>query len=193
MTARKSWNEYLWILTVLYFFLGFFNILFAWMGMGCFLTPLLLSLSKKGKLYCNEYCGRGQLFTLLGDKCKLSAYRETPSFLRTKWFRYGFLTFFMLTFINMLYLTYLVFSNAYSVEDSLTLLWVFKLPWNWAIRTDVSPWITQFSVGLYGIMMTSLLLGITSMLLFKPRSWCAYCPVGTMTQIIAKLIYRGKH
>ncbi|MBP9627480.1 MAG: 4Fe-4S binding protein [Synergistaceae bacterium] len=163
------------------------------MGMGCFLTPLLLSLSKKGKVYCNKFCGRGQLFTLLGDKYKLSAYRETPSFLRSHWFRYGFLAFFMLTFVNMLYLTYLVFSNTYSVEESLTLLWVFSLPWNWAIRTDVSPWITQFSVGLYGIMMTSLLLGITSMLLFKPRSWCAYCPVGTMTQIIAKLMYRGKH
>jgi hypothetical protein len=25
------------------------------------------------------------------------------------------------------------------------------------------------------------------MLLFKPRSWCVYCPMGTMTQGICKL------
>ena len=24
------------------------------------------------------------------------------------------------------------------------------------------------------------------MLLFKPRSWCVYCPMGTMTQLICK-------
>jgi len=24
------------------------------------------------------------------------------------------------------------------------------------------------------------------MVLFKPRSWCVYCPMGTMTQLICK-------
>ena len=24
------------------------------------------------------------------------------------------------------------------------------------------------------------------MILFKPRSWCVYCPMGTMTQLICK-------
>ena len=25
-----------------------------------------------------------------------------------------------------------------------------------------------------------------AMVLFKPRSWCVYCPMGTMTQLICK-------
>lgn len=36
------------------------------------------------------------------------------------------------------------------------------------------------------IMLTSTVLGLVTMLLFKPRSWCVYCPMGTMTQLICK-------
>ena len=36
-------------------------------------------------------------------------------------------------------------------------------------------------------MLTSLLLGLIVMLLYKPRTWCTFCPMGTMTQGICKL------
>ena len=36
-------------------------------------------------------------------------------------------------------------------------------------------------------MLTSLLLGLIVMVLYKPRTWCAFCPMGTMTQGICKL------
>ena len=35
-------------------------------------------------------------------------------------------------------------------------------------------------------MLTSLLLGLIVMVLYKPRTWCAFCPMGTMTQGICK-------
>lgn len=35
-------------------------------------------------------------------------------------------------------------------------------------------------------MLTSTVLGLVTMALFKPRSWCVYCPMGTMTQLICK-------
>ena len=41
---QKAWNEYLWIWTILYFSLGFFNILFAWLGMIDFMVPMLLAI-----------------------------------------------------------------------------------------------------------------------------------------------------
>lgn len=31
------------------------------------------------------------------------------------------------------------------------------------------------------------ILGIIMIVLFKPRSWCIYCPMGTMTQMICKM------
>lgn len=36
MSKRNHWYDYLWVLTALYLALGFFNILFAWLGLLCF-------------------------------------------------------------------------------------------------------------------------------------------------------------
>lgn len=184
--GKKSVFEYMWIVSVLYLLLGFFNILFAWLGMICFIVPLVMSLAGKGKSYCNNYCGRGQLFNLLGNKHKLSRGKDIPKFIRSKAFRYGFLAFFLTMFSNMFFYTVLVFREQESVRQVITLLWTFKLPWNWVNISGVTPWVAQYAYGFFSLMLTSTILGIITMLLYKPRSWCVYCPMGTMTQIISK-------
>lgn len=55
---KKKWSDYLWIASLLNLFLGLFHILFAWLGLICFLVPLLLAVGKGEKSYCNHYCGR---------------------------------------------------------------------------------------------------------------------------------------
>ncbi|MGE4284733.1 MAG: 4Fe-4S binding protein [Clostridia bacterium] len=189
---KKFWYEYLYIASAAYMLLGIFNILFAWLGIICFAVPLVISLVGGGKTYCNKYCGRGQLFYLLGTKYKLSRNKPMPSFLKTKWFRYGFLSFFMIMFGNMIFSTYLVFAGANSLKEVVTLFWTWRLPWHWVNTSFVSPWIAQFAFGFYSIMLTSTLLGLATMLLYKPRSWCVYCPMGTMTQGICKLKHNHK-
>jgi polyferredoxin len=92
----------------------------------------------------------------------------------------------MTMFLMMLHSTWLVFTGA-TLREAVTLLWVFKLPWQWASTDKANPWVVQFAFGFYGVMLTSTLLGLVTMLLFKPRSWCVYCPMGTMTQSICKL------
>ena len=186
MKTKKHWYDYLWIAELIYFSLGFFNILFAWVGLCMFFIPLVLALAGWDKAYCNRYCGRGQLFALLGGRLKLSRYRGVPGWLRSRFFRYGFLVFFMVMFCNMLHVTWLVFSGAENLRQVVTLLWVFKLPWHWAYSGTVTPWVAQFAFGFYSIMITSTVLGLISLLLWKPRSWCVYCPMGTMTQFICK-------
>lgn len=184
----KKWYDYLWILSSTYLILGFFNILFAWLGLLCFFVPLILTIIKGNKVYCNRYCGRGQLFDVLGNKLKLSRQKSIPAFLRSNWFRYGFLTFFMFMFFNMIFTTYLVFAGSKNLKEVVTLIWTFRLPWDFAYQTNsISPWIAQFAFGFYSVMLTSTVLGIITMALFKPRSWCVYCPMGTMTQGICKL------
>lgn len=186
---KKSVIDYMWLLSTAYLILGLFNILFAWLGVLCFLIPLIISLSGKGKTYCNTYCGRGQLLDLMGNKLKLSRQKSIPYFLKSKWFRYGFLTFFMTMFVLMLSNTYLVFTGATELKEVIKILWTFKLPWNWVNTSMVSPWIAQFAFGFYSMMLTSTILGIITMLLYKPKSWCVYCPMGTMTQLISKAKY----
>ena len=186
---KKKWYDYLWIVSASYLILGFFHILFAWIGLLCFFIPLLLAIFGGDKLYCNRYCGRGQLFDLLGNKFHLSRKKDIPGFLRSKWFRYGFLIFFFIMFFQMLFNTYLVFQGTNSLKEAVTLLWTFRLPWNWAYHGTAAPWVAQFAFGFYSVMLTSTVLGLVTMALFKPRSWCVYCPMGTMTQTICKAKY----
>ena len=44
---KKKRSDYLWIASLLYLFLGLFHILFAWLGLICFLVPLLLAKEKR--------------------------------------------------------------------------------------------------------------------------------------------------
>lgn len=188
---KKKWYQYLWIAELLYLALGFFNILFAWLGMIFFALPLLFAIISGNKLYCNRYCGRGQLLGILGGRLRLSRNAAPPRFLRTRAFRFCFLAFFMTMFGLMLFSTYKVFSGA-PLQQTITLLWSFKLPWQWVNVDYVSPWIAQFAFGFFSVMLTSTILGLVTMVLFRPRSWCVYCPMGTMTQGICQLRYKNQ-
>lgn len=188
MRTKKRWYDYLWIFSTVYLILGFVNILFAWIGLICFFVPLGISIIKGNKAYCNKYCGRGQLFDLLGNKLGLSRKKDIPGFIKSSWFRYGFLIFFLVMFANMLFSTYLVFAGATDMKEVVKLLWTLRLPWHFAYHgTLFAPWVAQFAFGFYSVMLTSTVLGLVTMLLFKPRSWCVYCPMGTMTQGICRL------
>ncbi len=85
----------------------------------------------------------------------------------------------------MLFVTYLVFKDINSLKEVITLFWTFKLPWNFIDYSYVATWIVQFAFGFYSMMLTSTILGIITMILYKPNSWCVYCPMGTMTQIVS--------
>lgn len=124
---KQKWYAYLWLAELLYWVLGLCNILFAWLGLLFFVIPLFVAIIGGSKAYCNRYCGRGQLFELLGRKWKLSCSRTPPKFLHSRWFRYGFLAFFLTMFCLMLFSTYQVFTGA-PLKQTVTLLWTIKLP-----------------------------------------------------------------
>lgn len=189
---KKHWYDYLWIWSIVYFALGFFNILFAWLGLIDFFLPILLAVFGGNKFFCNNLCGRGQLFMLLEGKKKCSRGKPTPKWMGSTWFRYGFLIFFLAMFLNMLFQTYLVAAGAESLKEAIKLFWTFRVPWGWTYSVGWVPdWVAQFSFGFYSVMLTSLLLGLIVMVLYKPRSWCAFCPMGTMTQGICKVRHRA--
>ncbi len=83
MKQKKKWYDYLWVVSLTYLILGFFNILFAWLGLFCFFIPLIISTGYGNKAYCNKYCGRGQLFGLLGGRFGLSRKKDTPGWMKS--------------------------------------------------------------------------------------------------------------
>ena len=96
--------------------------------------------------------------------------------MKSRAFRYGFLVFFphyvpaRCCGIRFWYLQELLI-----LKQVVTLLWIFKLPWHWAYHgTLFHPGTAQFAFGFYSVMLTSTILGLITMVLFKPRSWIAY-------------------
>ena len=143
----KHWYDYLWVYAIIYFALGFFNILFAWLGMIDFLLPLFLAIFGGNKFFCNHLCGRGQLFSKLGTDLKCSRCKPTPRWMSSKWFRYGFLLFFLTMFGNMVFQTYLVAAGAASLREAIKLFWTFRVPWSWTYTGGtVTDWVAQFGI-----------------------------------------------
>ena len=81
-------------------------------------------------------------------------------------FRLAFMTFFFAMFFDILYTT-------------------------WVVAQGAGDWQTVFAFRLYRFMLTSEIIAIASMLCFRPRSWCVYCPMGTLTQLICQRKARG--
>ena len=188
MNGKKRWSDYLWIWAIVYFALGLFNILFAWLGMIDFALPLLLSILGGSKAFCHSYCGRGQLFGKIGACRGCSTGKLAPKWIASKGFRYGFLTFFLTMFATMLFQTYLVAAGARSLSEAIKLLWLFRVPWGWTYTAGTVPdWIAQYAFGFYSMMLSSTIIGLVVMALYKPRTWCTFCPMGTMTQMICRL------
>lgn len=183
---KQHWYNYLWIWSVIYFTMGFFNILFAWLGLISFFLPLVFAIGKGSKGFCNRYCDRGQLLRMLGSQKGFSRKKDMPGWMKGKTFRYGFMIFFLAMFGNLLLGTYQVSAGAASLREAVTLFWIVDVPWHFAYRTEAVPWAAQFAFGFYSLMLTSAILGILTMLFYKSRSWCVYCPMGTMTQLICK-------
>ncbi|MBE6909573.1 MAG: 4Fe-4S binding protein [Ruminococcaceae bacterium] len=40
-------------------------------------------------------------------------------------------------------------------------------------------------------MLTSTLIGLIVMALYRPRTWCTFCPMGSMTQMVCKAKQSG--
>ena len=112
----------------------------------------------------------------------------------SKWFRYVFLIFFLSMFGNIVFQTWIVAIGAGTLKEVIKLFWTIRVPWGWTYTAGIVPnWIAQFSFGFYSLMLTSTLIGLIVMVLYKLRTWCAFCPMGTMTQGICKLKAKEKN
>jgi len=156
-----------------------------------FFVPIIIAIFAGNKWFCNRLCGR--------DNC-FPNWEERLNFLETDrlpdgWCRNGsdmvFLHFSLPCFKHDIP-DLLVASKARTLNEAIKLFWTFEVPWRWTYKAGTVPdWIAQFSFGFYGLMLTSMLIGLVVMVLYKPRTWCVFCPMGTMTQSICKLKHRS--
>ncbi|MFA9463151.1 MAG: hypothetical protein ACERKN_02555 [Velocimicrobium sp.] len=66
---------------------------------------------------------------------------------------------------------------------------LFPLPFEMPQLLDIinlSPWLTHLSYRIYSMMMTTTILGLLLAMFYKPRTWCAICPISTISDTLLK-------
>lgn len=183
---NQSWKKYTYLVTILFFALGFFNILFAWMALLCLGLPFILLLKNKKKVWCQDYCPRANLFGILFRNRSLTG-KAGPDWLtrgKAKWFVF---TYFVLNLLVITMSTVTVSKGRINPLEIVRFLIVFKLPWHMPQLVDFGTfpgWMVHLSFRLYSMMFTTTVLGLLLAWLFKPRTWCTVCPVNTASNMI---------
>jgi len=178
-------NKYLFIITLLYFILGFVNIHFALLGFICMLLPLYLLVKTNKKTYCQGYCPRANLYTKTG-KATNKASRKTPIFFIKGNMKWIVLIYFGISLIFITMSSIRVASGLMLPLEQLRYLIVFRVPFNMIQLIEINnllPWVTHLSYRFYSMMMTTTTIGLVFALVYKPRTWCTICPISTISDV----------
>jgi len=187
---KKNWTNYLYIITISFFILGFFNIIFSWLGLICMILPFVLLARDKKKTWCHNYCPRASLFHTL-FKGRLLTGKTGPNWLirgKAKWVMLGYFS------INLFILTMstvMVFKGRREPLEKIRFLLALQFPWDipQILNLGTMPdWIAHLSFRIYSMMFTTTVLGLILSWIFKPRTWCTICPINTISDISLKKI-----
>lgn len=151
-------RDYAWIITLLVAIGGLWRPKLGLIVLAI-MTGLLVTSLFKGRYWCGNICPHGSLF----DKLLLKPSRNIsfPNFLKSKFMAGGFFLFFMFNFSRKMIG---VFSNwgQYDFLDKLGLLFV-------------------------NTYLMVLIVGGLLAVFISPRTWCNFCPMGTMQKASHKL------
>lgn len=177
-----NYKSNLYMVTVLFFILGLFNMFFAWLGLACFTLPFIFLFKDRNKTWCKSYCPRASLLTKLTGRVSQS--KPVPKWLLTKKFKHYVLIYFGFNLFFAAMSSMMVVMSRIAPIDKIRLFMFFQLPWEVPqilTISGISPWLIHGSFRIYSIMLSSTLIGLLLGYLYKPRTWCAICPVGTLS------------
>jgi NAD(P)H-flavin reductase/NAD-dependent dihydropyrimidine dehydrogenase PreA subunit len=156
-----------WLLTILVAIGGLF-----FPKLGLLVIPIILALTImslfKGRYWCGNFCPHGSFYDRISLKISLN--KKIPSFFKSKWLRLGFFIFF-------------------SIMLSKKVIGAFSL-------FGTAPFLDKLGFGFVSSYLMVLLLGGTISVLFAPRAWCNFCPMGFIQILghrLGKLFRHIKH
>lgn len=181
---RKGLITGIFLITLLYFSLGFVSILFGLLAIFCMGIPFILLATYKKKVWCSTYCPRASLLMQTGTKRKA---RAIPRQFSNGTLKKAMLWYFGL---NLLFITgstiQVAMHNMASMEYIRLFIVIPLVPLPQLITIDAPPALMHLSYRLYSMMLSSTLLGIALSRMYRPRTWCAICPVGTLSNALLK-------
>lgn len=151
-------GRYSWILTFIIAFAGLYLNFLGLIVIFIMLSLIIVSMFK-GRYWCGNFCPHGRTFDLFFKP--LSKKKKIPYFFSSKVFVYLFFAFFMINFIRKFYGTFAWWGELNFIDK---LGFVF-----------VSTYLFVF--------FAALILAV----FFHHRTWCHFCPMGTMQRIFYAL------
>jgi hypothetical protein len=178
---KKNYTDWLFLGTLLFFGLSFVNILFSWLGLICMITPFIMAYKTGKKPWCTSYCPRSSLFTkALG---KISLGKQPPKGLLTKETGKFVIQLFCVNLMLATMSTFMVASGRIPVMDYPRFLMMFPIQVDFPQLISIAApgFLIHASYRIFSIMMTSTIIGLILGILYRPRAWCAICPIQTLT------------
>ena len=178
----------LFLVTLLYFALAFVNITLALLALFCFTIPFILILTSKKKLWCIHYCPRSSLLKFTG---KVGRNRKVPGWIISRKMRTAILNYFCINFLFITLSSIMVSLGRVAPMDFIRFFIV--IPTNWRLLqlvewVEIPPVLLHLSYRFYSVMLSSTIAGAIVSLMFKPKTWCAVCPVNTLSAKMLKSI-----
>lgn len=170
----------LYIITLLYFALGFVSIYSALTAILCMTIPFILLAKHEKKVWCHHYCPRASLIDLVG--IKKNRWKKLPQM-----FNDGFLRKLLLWYfgLNLLFITGSTIQIAMGNMPAMPYIRLFiaipLFPLPQLVQLEGPDWLLHLSYRLYSMMFSSTILGIVFARIWRPRAWCAVCPVGNLS------------
>ncbi|MBB6481400.1 4Fe-4S binding protein [Spirochaeta isovalerica] len=176
------------IITFLYFLLGFVNILFAYLAVACMIIPFVMVSRTGKKPWCSTYCPRADFLSLFRI---FKSSRKAPAWLNSDNTRKLVFQFFCINLFFIVMSTFMVSRGQMEPIEYVRFLIAFTIPVDlpqiWA-GPALPPWAVHLAYRFYSIMFTSTVLGVVLASLYKPRTWCAVCPVNTLSTAMIRQI-----
>lgn len=185
MSNKVSKNLY--IITIIFFTCGFFNIIFSWLGLICMILPFVLLYKNRRKTWCQNYCPRASLYCKLFSNRSLTGGKAGPKWLIRGKVKLIFLVYFVFNLLVIVMSTFMVLIGRRVPVDKVKFLIAFQLPWNIQQILNLGSfpnWVVHFSFRLYSMMFTTTVLGLLLAWIFRPRTWCTICPINTVSDLI---------
>ncbi len=185
-SARKGLAPGLFAITLLYFGLGFVSLYFALLALACMAIPFLLIARYKKKVWCHHWCPRASLTTLVGKK--QSKWKINPTMFTDGYLRKIMLWYFGL---NLLFITGSTIQVALGRMYPMAYLRLFIAIPLWPLfqlfPIPGPPWLIHLTYRFYSMMLSTTLLSLVMARAWRARTWCAVCPVGTLSNKLTHL------
>ena len=183
MKNKFNLQDISFLYTIAIFGLSMVHIGFALLGLACYGGAVGFYLIKKDKTWCTKICPRASFLTK--TLSKISLRKKLPKNLTHQNVKSAFVWYMGLNFFFATMSTIMVALGRIDGLLHVRLFMAFQAPFTLPqlLSFQLPAFLTHFSYRIYSMTLSSTLIGLVLGVLYTPRTWCAVCPVNTLSII----------